>query len=374
MAIAKGAATLLGEAMTFWTKSDRSSMLESPAIKSIQDLLWYVGVVMLIGSVMWQGIMLLYKRKPDPLVSTGMGLLSFVGWSTLGGTAAVLLYEAGLALSEQVLDEAINKFSSTMANAMQGNVAASVAVVFFLAIILFFLACIQWILGFFRMGALVVLLALIPTAAAGQINESTKPWLRKLLSWSLSLILYQPIAAVIFAIGFVLIGDGADIATILTGMAVLCLAVLSMPTMLRFFDWGGQKFTASGGGGGGAMAAGAAASLLGGGGAMAFSRYMDQSGPGGRGGSEPNSGALPVASANTGDGPADTTGASRNGSPNSGGSGPHGEEVAPAFAGAQGGGSGGPRGAAVMAAQATKDQVTSAMTDGAPQSEGDRDG
>src|SRR5439155_10586259 len=124
------------------------------------------------------GIMLIYQRKVDPLVNTGMGLLSFFGWSTLGTTAAVMVYQGGLALSSQVLNRAIERFSTTMAVAMQANVAAAVAVVFFLAIILFFLATIQWILGFFRMGALVILLALIPTAAAGQINEATKPWLR----------------------------------------------------------------------------------------------------------------------------------------------------------------------------------------------------
>jgi hypothetical protein len=312
--IAKGAATLLAEAMTFWTRSDRSEMLRGPAITQVQGLLRYVGLVLLVGSVIWQGILMLYRRKPDPLISTGLGLLSFVGWSSLGGTAAVLLYEAGNALSGQVLDAAIDRFSDRMATAMQAQVAVSVAVVFLLAIVMFFLACIQWILGFFRMGALVIVLALLPTAAAGQINEATKPWLRKVLSWALSLILYQPIAAVIFSIGFVLLGQGDDIGTILTGVAVLVLAVLSMPTMLRFFDWGGARFT-SGGGGGGSMALGALASVASGG-AVGFSRYMDHNGPGshtgdGNGGGDDH-GALPVTPAHTGDGPsahADSQGA-----------------------------------------------------------------
>lgn len=390
-AIAQGAATLMAEAMTFWTQTDRSSMLQSPAIGEIQGLLRWVGLVVLIGSVMWQGIMMLYKRKPDPLVSTGMGLLSYAAWSTLGTTAAVLLYEGGNALATQVLEESISKFSTTMGTAMQANVAAAVAIIFFLGIVLFFLACIQWVLGFFRMGALVILLALIPTAAAGQVNDATKPWLRKVLSWSLSLILYQPIAAVIFAIGFVLIGDGTDISTILTGMAVLCLAVISMPTMLRFFDWGGQRFVSSGGGGGGgAMAVGAAASALGGGGAVGFSRFMDQSGPAGRGGANTDAGAPPVSSAHTGNGPGDRpnggqppSGGQPGGTPRAPGS-----NVAAAHAGAgntanattataagAGAASGatavaGPAGAAIAGAQAAKDRVSGAMTEGSPNTAG----
>lgn len=206
--IAEGSATLMAESMTWWTRTDRSTMLQSPAITEIQSLLKYVGIALLTGSVIWQGFVMVYKRKLDPLVSTGMGLLSFVGWSTLGGSIAVLLNEAGIALSTQVLDESINKFSKTIGDSLVGQVAVATGAIFLLSIVLFFLACIQWVLGFFRMGALVILLALLPTAAAGQANESTKPWLKKVLSWCLSLILYQPIAAIIFAIGLQLMGSG----------------------------------------------------------------------------------------------------------------------------------------------------------------------
>jgi hypothetical protein len=336
---------------------------------------------------------MLYKRKPDPLVNTGVGLLSFIGWSTLGGTAAVLMYEAGLALTAQVLDEAIDKFSDTMAIAMQANIVVSVAVVFFLAIIMFFLACIQWFMGFFRMGALVILLALIPLAAAGQVNEATKPWTPKVAGWALVLIWYQPVSGTVYAIGFVFIGDGTDIATILTGVATLIMAVVAMPAMHRFFDFGARSFASGGSSGGGAMAAGAAASALGGGGgggAMAFSRYMDQSGPGGHGtaggGGEHSSGAPPLASAHTGDGPTGgPAGASHSGMPPSGPSHQTGG-VTSAAAGTENGSSdaaasatphpstagAAPAGAAVGAAQIAHDRAEGAMTHGAPPPRGDQ--
>lgn len=396
-AIAKGAASLLAEAMTFWTRTDRSSMLKSPAIKSIQDSLWYVGAVLLAGSVMWQGILLLYKRKPDPLVNAGMGLLSFIGWSTLSGTVAVVLYQAGLALTTQVLDEAIDKFATRMGTVMMANVAVSAPIIFFLAIILFLLACIQWFLGFFRMGALVILLALVPLAAAGQINESTKPWLPKVTGWALTLICYQPVSGVVFAIGFTLIGDGNDVSTILTGMATLGLAVISMPTLHRFFDWGGRGFTTGGSGGGGAIAAGAAANVLGG----SFAQYMDRSGPGGRGGGGgreggggPGGGAPPVAGANLGEVPGGGPGSGGNGTPGGGAPRPQAGGVAPAVSGtphgspttaasaatsatggtsaAAGAAGAGPAGAATAAAQLARDRVGGAMTDGAPPEGGDR--
>jgi len=396
--MAEAAGSMMAQAMTFWVRADQSALITSPVIANIQALLRYVGVVLLAGGVLWQGIVMMYRRKVDPLVSTGMGLLSFVGWSTLAGTLAVMLDDAGTALTDQLLDQKIEQFSTTMGVALQANVFTSAGAVFLLSIVLFFLAAVQWALGFFRMGALVILLALIPTAAAGQVTESTKPWLRKVLSWCLALVLYKPVAAIVFSIGFTLMADGKDLSTVLVGMAVLSLAVLAMPTMLRFFDWGGQRFVTSGGGGG-AMAAGAAASVLGGAGAAGFGRFMDHNGPAsGHSGGQSN-GAVPVAAVHSGDGPGGSTG-DQSGSPTGSGGAPHaGASSGPGAAGGevssaagQAGGTGaaqmsgpastggaaaaaaGPAGAVVAGAQAAKagasatvDAATAAMTDGAPE-------
>jgi hypothetical protein len=412
-AIAQGAATLLADSMSWWTTTDHSALLQNPAITQIQAMLRYVGLALLAGSIIWQGIMMMYRRKLDPLVSTGMGLLSFVGWSTLGGTAAILINQAGIALADQVLSHSIDGFANSVTGTLIGLAGVQTGAVFFLAIILFLLSCVQWVLGFFRMGALVILLALIPTAAAGRVNESTKPWLPTVASWSLTLELYQPASAIAYAIGFTLIGKGGSLSTVLVGMAVVALAVISMPAMLRFFNWGGQKLVNSGGGGGGgAMAAGAAASALGGGGAAGFGRFMEHNGPAsGAGGRD--SGAMPVSSAHAGDGPGDSpsNSSSGHGIPGPGsvapgvagdptGTGPGvssaaagagqpaggtaggGAAGAGAARGASAGGTGGaaggaaaagPAGAAVAGAQAAKEgidkgvaAVAGAMTDGGP--------
>jgi hypothetical protein len=373
--MARAAASMMAEAMTFWVRADQASIISSPAIGKVQDLLRYIGIVLLVAGVMWQGILMMYRRKADPLISAGMGLLSFVGWSTLGGSAAVLVDNAGTALADQVLDESVSHFSATMGEALQANVANSAGAIFLLSLIVFFLGCIQWLLGFFRMGALAILLALIPTAAAGQLAESTKPWLRKVSSWCLALILYKPVAAVVFSIGFTLMSDGRDLTTVLVGMAVLALAVIAMPTMLRFFDWGGQRFVASGGGGG-AVAAGAAASLLGGAGAVGLGRFMDRTGPGSSQDGGRSSGAAPVATAHAGDGPGGqattgTTEASTASAASGAGT------SSTVTSGASSGGAAaaaGPAGAVVAAANAARDTgraavdaASGAMTDGAPE-------
>jgi hypothetical protein len=398
--IAQGAATMLADSMTWWTTTDRSTLLQSPAIAQIQSLLRYVGVVLLVGSMIWQGFMMIVRRKLDPLVSTARGLVSFVGWSTLGGTGAVLLNQAGIALADQVLSRSIDQFANSVSGSLVGLVTTATGAVFLLAIILFLLSVIQWALGFFRMGALVILLSLLPTAAAGQINESTQPWVPTLCGWCLTLECYQPVAAVCFASGFTMIGSGGGFSTVMVGLAVIMLSLVAMPTMLRFFNWGGRKFAHTGSGGGGAMAAGAAASMLGGGGAAGFGRFMEQNGPAGGGRNGGDVGAAPVTSAHGGDGPSGGwPPESRSSKPGAtGGSAESGSEVSSAAAGAgqpastatgageaSGGATAGgaatggvaavagPAGAAVAGVQAVKAGVAaagSAMTDGAGESEG----
>ncbi|MEU0529199.1 hypothetical protein [Amycolatopsis tolypomycina] len=391
-AIATGGALVLAESMTFWTRTDNTTLLTNPAIGDTQDLLRYVGVALLVGGMMWQGIMMIVRRKADPLVTAGTGLLAFVGWSTLGGTVAVLLNEAGIALTQQVLGDSINGFAKTVGDSLVGHAATATGAVFFLSIIVFFLATIQWALGFFRQGAVAVLLALLPTAAAGQLTETTKPWLKKVTSWGFVLLVYQPVSGIIYMIGFKLVGDGEDLATVLVGIAVLGLAAVSMPTMMRFFDWGGGLHLASGGHGGGAAAVGAAASVLGGGGIGGFGRFMDSSGPAGARAGGSSSGAPPIVAAHRGNGPGDASGpvpdtglTSSPGAGQSGGTPPATKPpptsgaggtaagstppVDPAGAGAAGGATAGsgaaaanPAGAAVGGAQQAKDSVVGTAT------------
>lgn len=331
--IAEGSARMMAEAMTWWTRTDNSSMLESGAITEIQGMLKYVGIALLAGSMIWQGMLLLLRRKIDPLMTVGKGLLSYVGWSTLGGSVAILIYQAGNDLTNQVLDKSIDDFSKSIGDSLVGQAPGATAIIFFLSIIVFFLACIQWVLGFFRMGAVVILLALLPTAAAGQMTERTKPWLPKVLGWGFALEAYQPVSGVAFALGFELQAQGRNLATVLVGITVLMLAVISMPTMLRFFSWGGQQLVNSGGGGGGVMAVGAAASVLGGG---SLSRFMSHQGPASGKDTEsggPARGALPVSPAHAGnDGPGAGGGAGRMG-PGGGGNGQPGGQLTSATGG-----------------------------------------
>jgi hypothetical protein len=82
-----------------------------------------------------------------------------------------------------------------------------------------------------------ILIATSPIAAAGQVSEATKDWWPRLVAATIQLIVLKPVIALTFALGLTFTGEGKDIATILSGLLVLLLAVLAWPAIARFFTF-----------------------------------------------------------------------------------------------------------------------------------------
>ena len=306
--IAEGAARMVAESLTWWTQADQSSLLTTPAIGDVRSLIMPVAIIVLALSIAWQGIQTVIQRRPGPLINVGVGLWGYLAWTTLSGTVAVVLYQGFVELSHRILGPSIGGFGKSVGDTLLGLIHQSkgeetgsglVAIVLFLAVVFLLVAGLQWLAGIARLVGVAVLLALTPLAAAGQINHSTKPWMLKVASWGLALLAYQPVAAAIYATSFEMIAHNQDLTSLLGAMFLMVLAVTALPALMKFFDWGGQRFTTAGGGGGG-LSALAGIGMAGAG----VAQYMSSSGPassgseGGGGGSAP--GGASVAPAHTG--------------------------------------------------------------------------
>jgi hypothetical protein len=137
----------------------------------------------------------------------------------------------------------------------------------------------------FREGAVVILAGQIQLAAAGGFTRLTSGWLPKLTGWMLALIAYKPIAASVYAVAFTLMGD--NFRNVIMGLAVMVMALIAMPTLMKFFNWGVGAI-ASQSNGLGMLGTSAAAGLhgasamrgLGGHSANDHARWLDTHGPG----------------------------------------------------------------------------------------------
>jgi hypothetical protein len=319
------------------------------------------------------------SRKRDPALNVGVGLVRYFVVATVGLVALAGAVKAADDFAVWVVGQTMVDFSTRMKAVLTPEVITNPFSLLVMGGLGYLFGAVQWVLGFIRQAGILVLAALLPLAASGSINESTKPWLNRMLPWLLTLVLYRPMAALIYMIGFTFLGTGNDVTTVMTGLMVLVLAVVAMPAMMRFFSWAGVSVT----GGGGAAMAGAigAASLIG-----ATSRapanqhanYIDLHGPGSRGGPPPGAGPAgapssgPVGPSGPHGGPGLSGAAAAQSTAGAGAASRTAGGAATSGAGAAGAGAAGPAGAALaagaLAAQWTRQAAHGAaegMTGGA---------
>jgi type IV secretion system protein TrbL len=284
----KAAAEVIGRSFTFWVETE-SVNPDSEAVRNFQQYTLPIAAVVLVGSVLVQSMRMILSRKGDPAINVGLGLIRYAVVTSVGLGVLALAMRAGDDLSSWLVDQAVGDFSLRMQQLLGGggalgDSASVVGTVFPGSVLLLIfgfvgviLGLVQWILAFFRQAGVLVLAVMLPLAASGSINDSTKVWMNRLMPWLITLVAYKPMAALIYTIGFSFMSDGEDFETVITGMMVMALAALAMPAMLRFFSW--TQFAATGGSGvAGALAAGAtgAASMA----ALRSARGMELTGPG----------------------------------------------------------------------------------------------
>jgi hypothetical protein len=273
----------------------------SPAAQVRGWLLPATALVAVLG-VLWQAITMTISRKGEPLLTVLKGLFSIALWGAVGIAGTQLALRAGDAYAYWILKQAIfgdstnptGELGSAIASMSAGQSYTAVLVLILLQIPFLFATAAQIILMIFREGAVVILAGQLQLAAAGGLTRLTSGWLAKLTGWMLALICYKPIAATIYAVAFALMGDG--IRDLLMGLAVMIMALIAMPALMRFFNWS-VGTVAHHGNGLGMLGTTFAAGLhgasavrgLGGYGAADHARWLDTHGPTNASGTAPSS-------------------------------------------------------------------------------------
>jgi len=142
------------------------------------------------------------------------------------------------------------------------GLAGTVATAFIaiaLGIVAFLATVIQIVLMLVRGGMLVLLVGTLPLVAAFSNTEMGRHWFKKAFGWLLAFALYKPAAAIVYAAAFTLAGQQGAL-DLLAGVAMLVLAILTLPALLRFLV--PATSAVAGGGGAGRILAGAAGGAM----------------------------------------------------------------------------------------------------------------
>jgi len=206
-------------------------------------------------------------------------LVRLIAVTAAGAGIVDILIKAGDVFSPWIISSATGApFDQTAPSLLtnEGLLAMTPLLTIIVAIFALFGAGAMVIFMILRGALLIILIAVWPLSASLTGTEQGLQWYKKINAYLIAFVLLRPVASIIYAAGFLLIKDGHDFQTTdpgvsalmasLTGMAILAVAGLSLPALLRFV----APATAAGSGAmtgaavmGAAVAVGAAAVTMG---------------------------------------------------------------------------------------------------------------
>lgn len=269
------AGELLGMLMTWWLLVP-SPLQQVTQVRAVSDFVGPIALLILAVSMLAQLGRLMISGRREPLIEVGLGLLKF---AVVNATALLVLnlaLDMADELSRKLLENTLPAFGEQV-NSTFGNAPIVPTLKLVVALAVVVLGLIQWLILLFRQAAILVLVALLPLAAAGVLTNATRRWLPTMVAWLIGLVIYKPLAALIYAIGLGLVAEGEDFVAVLTGIVVLLIAVVALPAALKFFSWA-QVAVGGGGSAGGAIAGAATGAVSMG--AVGSSRRQEMTGPG----------------------------------------------------------------------------------------------
>lgn len=205
------------------------------------QVMWIAAAAAVISMIIG-GVRMAYQHNGESARELLKSMLTLVV-VTFGGLALVtVLTEAGDLLAQQFINRAVEETKQSFADSlvtmiatpMGGSVALFtlplIIVLGFCAVLVSFL---QIMLMLARNGMLILLVGILPLAAAATNTEMGKAWFKRICGWLIAFIAYKPFAALIYATAIMLSGSSESLVNVLTGLTMMVLSIIALPALLR---------------------------------------------------------------------------------------------------------------------------------------------
>ena len=259
--------------ITPWTKIETPDLASSTQVEWMHSRLAWLTMFVLVMSCLITALRMVWHANGQPLKDLGRAVLTTMFVSVAGIMLIDMLMRFGDRFTEWIITSAVDDgFKQKMAEVTAASPETVGMFIFMVSAFGLFLAGIQAALLIFRSAVLVVMAAVLPLAAAGSAGPWGQQLFARLVGWTVAFVLWKPIAGLIYAMSIVLIGQSGDTISLVSGVALMLVAILSLGALIMIFQPNSGVFASGGGGGGMAagmvMAAGARGAMGAGAGAM----------------------------------------------------------------------------------------------------------
>ncbi|GAB3827499.1 hypothetical protein [Kribbella italica] len=228
---------------TLWIDIDTPQFGNNSAIAFVQDRTLWILILAATIAMIVGGVRMALAQRGEAVRDIIKSLLTMVVVSTGCVAFSAALIEIADQFSEWIVDEAIggSDFSTRIGEILVNPLkteGVGLMLVIVMGILMIVTSLIQLALMVVRYGMLILLVGVLPLTAAATNTEAGMMWFKRAIAWLAGFILYKPIAAIIYAAAITLIGtpEGATDETlaVITGVAMMMLAVVALPAILRF--------------------------------------------------------------------------------------------------------------------------------------------
>lgn len=233
------------------------------AVAMVQaNLWWYMQAAAVLSIMIGMGRMM-WQMRAEEGRNTIRSIIRLIIVAGASPAAVSILLAAGDSLSSAVIDAAADEdFGTSLSKALLFSTSLPGGAVMTLVIGLFILLgqIIQIVVMIARSGLLVLMMSILPLASANTNTSWGQQWYQRAVGWLAAFILYKPVASIIYAICFKMIGGNAfgteegSISGVLVGFAFMVMAILAMPALMKFAV-PAISAVSNGGSGGGMIAA-----------------------------------------------------------------------------------------------------------------------
>ncbi|NSX38326.1 hypothetical protein HTS88_18235 [Pseudarthrobacter oxydans] len=269
-AILEGMSQFVTTLSTFWISMPTTNLTTedgvtaSPVVGFLDSQLSYWTLTLAVLSVILGGTRMIWEQRGAPLKDLLRSLLTLTLVAGLGLGVISILVIAADEFSAAIIERSTDGkgFADAMSVLIMVNQPGiGVFILIILGLVGLLASLVQIVLMVIRSGMLVILAGILPTTAAFTNTEMGRQWFQKAIGWTIAFILYKPAAAIVYAVAFQLMGSFSGTNALIgsiTGFALMIVALLALPALMRFVT-PMVGAVASGSGGGAAAAAGAMA-------------------------------------------------------------------------------------------------------------------
>lgn len=322
---------------TWWINTPVADVEGGAVVQIQQDIQWYVMGFAMIGFLIGLIRMVSSQDIRQGFQTSFKPIVNLILVTGVYATGVTMLLQAGDEGSSWLLERATDgeaDLSEMFMPAAAGGGAAALLPMLLVYVLAGLGGIVNFVFMIFRNLLLVVLMAFLPALAAATGTQRGDQAFAKANGWLIALLLFKPVAAGIYALGFRFMRTETDMEGFeeesqlavdqLTGAGIILLAALALPALIKFLvpaaATGAAAFSGGAALGAGVGVAAGAAVLAGTGGAAAAGGVA--SGAAGSGGASLGSagggsgGALSSVAGSTGTG---SSAASAGSSPGGGG-------------------------------------------------------